>query len=77
MRSFTLITTFGALTAIMQPAFAQERNPAAGAVISGTAAKAITSEAQRKSNGYYAWRNGCYIQRADGAWMQVNRKYCV
>ena len=72
-----LLLLCAAFIAAEPSAFAQSGNPAAGTIISGTAATTNTSEAQRKSNGYYAWRNGCYIQRADGAWMQVNRKYCV
>ena len=27
-------------------------------------------------SGYYAWRNGCYIQRRDGSWIRVSQRYC-
>mgnify|MGYP003336206943 CR=1 FL=1 len=36
----------------------------------------IANEAQRNRRGYYAWRNGCYIQRRDGSWIRVSQRYC-
>jgi outer membrane lipoprotein SlyB len=49
---------------------------AVGAVIGATTGAIIASEANRNANGYYAWRNGCYVQRADGAYVRVNPRYC-
>ena len=47
-----------------------------GAVIGATTGAIIANEAQRNRRGYYAWRNGCYIQRRDGSWIRVSQRYC-
>jgi hypothetical protein len=49
---------------------------AVGAVIGATTGAIIANEAQRRRSGYYYWRNGCYMQRPDGAWLRVDPRYC-
>jgi hypothetical protein len=41
----------------------------------GTGA-AIASEGDRRRNGYYYYRDGCYLQRPDGYWVRVDPRYC-
>jgi hypothetical protein len=48
----------------------------AGAIIGGTTGAAIAAQGQARGNGYYWYNNGCYIQRADGAWIPVAPQYC-
>jgi outer membrane lipoprotein SlyB len=49
---------------------------AIGAVVGATTGALIASEAQRNRRGYYAWRQGCYVQRPDGDWIRVSQRYC-
>jgi len=49
---------------------------AIGAVIGAATGATIAAEAQRNANGYYAWRNGCYVQRPDGYYVRVHPRYC-
>jgi hypothetical protein len=49
---------------------------ATGAIIGAATGAIIASEAQRRQGGYYYWHNGCYVQRPDGVWVRVNRRYC-
>lgn len=49
---------------------------AIGAIIGAGTGAIIANEAQRNRRGYYAWRDGCYVQRRDGAWVRVSRRYC-
>lgn len=48
---------------------------AIGAVIGAATGATIAAEAQRR-NGYYAWQNGCYMQRPDGYYVRVSPRYC-
>jgi len=48
----------------------------AGAIIGGTTGAAIAAQGQRRANGYYWYNNGCYAQRADGAWVPIPPEYC-
>ncbi len=48
-----------------------------GVVIGATAGALIASEGQRRNRDYYYHRNGCYLQRADGAWVAVSPRYCA
>jgi hypothetical protein len=48
----------------------------AGAIIGGTTGAAIAAQGQARGNGYYWYNNGCYVQRADGAWIAVAPQYC-
>lgn len=52
------------------------RGAAIGAVIGATTGAAIAAEGHRYRNGYYAWHDGCYVQRRDGAWIRVHPRYC-
>src|SRR5215213_5742286 len=47
----------------------------AGAIIGGTTGAAIAAEGQRR-NGYYWYRNGCYVQQPDGSYAVVPPAYC-
>lgn len=49
---------------------------AVGAVVGATTGALIAAEAQRNRRGYYAWHQGCYVQRPDGAWIRVSQRYC-
>lgn len=66
----------GAAGAIIGGAAGGGRGAAIGAIIGGTTGAIIASEGQRRANGYYYWHNGCYLQRGDGAWVQVAPGYC-
>jgi hypothetical protein len=66
----------GAAGAIIGGAAGGGRGAAIGAIIGGTTGAIIASEGQRRANGYYYWRNGCYMQRGDGAYVQVQPGYC-
>ena len=49
---------------------------AIGAVVGATTGAIIAQEAQRNQRGYYAWRQGCYVQRRDGSYVRVAQRYC-
>jgi|SRR5581483_3937477 len=49
---------------------------AIGALIGASTGAIIASEAQRNRSGYYAWRNGCYLQDQSGRWYRVDPGYC-
>lgn len=48
----------------------------AGAIIGGTAGAIIGEQGRRNRQGYYAYQNGCYVQRRDGTYRQVHPQYC-
>lgn len=66
----------GAAGAIVGGAIGGGRGAAIGAVIGAGTGAAIASEGDRRRNGYYYYRDGCYIQRRDGAWLRVDPRYC-
>jgi hypothetical protein len=66
----------GAAGAIIGGAVGGGRGAAAGAIIGGVTGAAIASQGQARPGGYYYYRNGCYIQRPDGAWIAVSPSYC-
>lgn len=47
-----------------------------GGLIGAGAGAAIASEGQRRRNGYYYYRQACYLQRPDGAYVRVSGRYC-
>lgn len=49
---------------------------AIGAIIGATTGAIIASEGRRNARGYYAWQNGCYLQRRDGRWVRAHPRYC-
>lgn len=49
---------------------------AAGAIIGATAGAIIGEQGRRNQRGYYAYNNGCYVQRRDGTWRHVHPQYC-
>jgi hypothetical protein len=66
----------GAAGAIIGGAAGGGRGAAIGAIIGGTTGAIIAAEGQRRG-AYYYWRNGCYVQRPDGAWVGVAPGYCA
>jgi hypothetical protein len=66
----------GAAGAIIGGAVGGGRGAALGAIIGGASGAVIAAEAQRRG-AYYYWRNGCYVQRPDGAYVLVDPAYCA
>ena len=48
-----------------------------GVIIGAATGAIIASEGQRRRGGYTYWRDGCYLQRPDGAWVAVSPRYCA
>ena len=67
----------GAAGAILGGALGGRGGAIAGGIIGGTAGAAIAAEGQRRREGYYWYRNGCYMQRPDGAYVAVPPEYCA
>jgi hypothetical protein len=67
----------GAAGALLGGALGGGRGAAAGAIIGGTTGAIIGSQGQARPGGYYYYDNGCYLQRADGAWVAVPPRYCA
>jgi hypothetical protein len=66
----------GAAGAIIGGVAGGGRGAALGAIIGGTTGAVIAAEGQRRG-AYYYWRNGCYVQQPDGAWVAVAPNYCA
>jgi len=66
----------GAAGALLGGALGGRGGAVAGAIIGGTTGAAIAAEGQRRREGYYWYRNGCYMQRPDGAYVVVAPQYC-
>ena len=66
----------GAAGAIIGGVAGGGRGAAIGAIIGGTTGAVIAAEGQRRG-AYYYWRNGCYVQRPDGAYVAVAPGYCA
>jgi len=66
----------GALGGIVGGALGRGGGAVAGAVIGATTGAVIAAEAQRRSTGYYWWRDGCYYRYPNGSWLQVQPDYC-
>jgi len=66
----------GAAGALIGGAAGGGRGAAIGAIIGGTTGAVIAAEGQRRG-AYYYWRNGCYVQRPDGAYVAVAPGYCA
>jgi hypothetical protein len=47
-----------------------------GGVVGAGLGAAIASEGQRRRNNYYAYQDGCFRRRSDGAWVRVSPRYC-
>ena len=62
--------------AIVGGALGGGRGAAVGAIVGATTGAAIAAEGERRREGYYYYRDGCYIQRPDGAWIRVSPRYC-
>ena len=67
----------GAAGALLGGALGGRGGAIAGGIIGGTAGAAIAAEGQRRREGYYWYRNGCYMQRPDGAYVAVPPEYCA
>lgn len=66
----------GAAGAIFGGAVGGGRGAAIGAVIGAGTGAAIAAEGERRRNGYYYYRDGCYLQRPDGVWVRAHPRYC-
>ncbi len=66
----------GAAGAIVGGAIGGGRGAAIGAVIGAGTGAAIASEGERRRDGYYYYRDGCYLQRPDGEWVRVDPRHC-
>jgi hypothetical protein len=66
----------GAGGAILGGAIGGGRGAAIGAVIGAGTGAAIAADGERRRGGYYAYRNGCYLQRGDGSWVRAHPRYC-
>ncbi len=62
--------------AIIGGAVGGGRGALIGAGVGAVTGAAIAAEGERLRGGYYYYRRGCYVQRADGAWIRVSRRYC-
>ncbi len=62
--------------AIIGGAVGGGRGALIGGAVGAVTGAAIASEGQRRRGGYYAYQRGCYLQRADGAWIHVSPRYC-
>ena len=67
----------GAAGALLGGAIGGRGGAIAGGIIGGTTGAAIAAEGQRRRDGYYWYRNGCYMQRPDGAYVVVAPQYCA
>jgi hypothetical protein len=66
----------GGAGAIFGGALGGRRGAAIGAIVGAGTGAAIAAEGERRRNGYYYYRDGCYLQRPDGAWILVHPRYC-
>jgi hypothetical protein len=66
----------GAAGAIIGGIAGGGRGAAIGAGIGAATGAIIAAEGQRRRGGYYYWRDGCYVQQADGSWYRVSPRYC-
>ncbi len=66
----------GAAGAIVGGAVGGGRGAAIGAIVGATTGAAVASQGQPRPGGYYYYRQGCYLQRPDGAWVLVPPRYC-
>jgi len=66
----------GAAGAIVGGAVGGGRGAAIGSIIGATTGAAIAAEGERRRDGYYYYRDGCYLQRPDGVWVRAHPRYC-
>ena len=67
----------GAAGAIVGGAVGGGRGAAVGAIVGATTGAAIAAQGEPRPGGYYYYRNGCYVQRPDGAWVAASPRYCA
>ena len=87
----TLALTMIAAVLPMQPAAAQDAlggallggaatgragGAVAGGIIGAAAGAAIGSSMEPRRAGYYWYQDGCWLQRRDGSYIRVQRRYC-
>ena len=65
----------GAVGGLLGGALGGRGGAVAGAIIGGTTGAAIAADGQRR-NGYYWYRDGCYVQQPDGRYAVVPPEYC-
>lgn len=47
-----------------------------GGVIGATVGASIASQMEPRRHGYYNYQRRCWLQRADGSYVAVSRRYC-
>ena len=67
----------GAAGAIVGGAVGGGRGAAIGAIVGAGTGAAIAAQGEPRPGGYYYYQNGCYLQRADGAYVAVSSRYCA
>jgi len=67
----------GAAGAIIGGAVGGGRGAAIGAIVGGATGAAIAAQGQPRPGGYRYYRDACYQQRHDGAWIVVSPRYCA
>src|SRR5262245_26374915 len=48
----------------------------AGGIIGAAAGAAIAGSMEPRASSYYWYQNGCWVQRRDGSYVRVHRRYC-
>lgn len=67
----------GAAGAIVGGALGGGRGAAVGAIVGGTSGAIIAAQGQPRPGGYRYYRDACYQQRPDGAWIVVAPHFCA
>ena len=65
----------GATGAIIGGVLGGGRGAAIGAIIGGATGAAIGAEGEPRPGGYRYYRDACYQQQPDGAWLAVSPEY--
>ena len=66
----------GATGAIIGGVVGGGRGAAIGAGVGAATGAVIAAEGQRRRGGYYWYRQNCYVERSDGAFVRVSSRYC-
>jgi outer membrane lipoprotein SlyB len=48
----------------------------AGGIIGAATGAAIAGSMEPRGPGYYWYQDGCWVQRRDGSYIRVQRRYC-
>jgi hypothetical protein len=67
----------GAAGAILGGVLGGGKGAVVGAIVGGSSGAIIAAQGQPRPGGYRYYQNGCYQERADGAWVVVAPEYCA